>query len=44
VQTGSAVLPELVAEHILEQARMREADLIVMATHGRGPWGRLATL
>jgi nucleotide-binding universal stress UspA family protein len=41
VLPGLAVLPESVAEHILEQARMREADLIVMATHGRGPWGRL---
>jgi nucleotide-binding universal stress UspA family protein len=40
VLRGSAVLPETVADSILERARTGKADLIVMATHGRGPLGR----
>jgi nucleotide-binding universal stress UspA family protein len=40
VLSGSAVLPETVADSILERARAGNADLIVMATHGRGPLGR----
>jgi len=37
---GPAVLAETVADNILERARAGKADLIVMATHGRGPLGR----
>lgn len=33
---GSTVLPETVADGILERVRYDEADLIVMATHGGG--------
>jgi nucleotide-binding universal stress UspA family protein len=40
VLRGSAVLPETVADSILERARTGKADLIVMATHGRRPLGR----
>jgi nucleotide-binding universal stress UspA family protein len=40
VLSGSAVLPEMVADSILERARTGRADLIVMATHGRGPLSR----
>ncbi|MBN9120161.1 MAG: universal stress protein [Planctomycetes bacterium] len=41
--SGTAVLPETVADGLLEQARGVGADLIVMATHGRGPLGRLVS-
>src|SRR5258708_25030283 len=41
VLPGSAVIPATVADSILERARNRETDLIVMATHGRGPPSRL---
>ncbi len=41
VLSGSAVLPATVAESILERARTGKADLIVMATRGRGPLGCL---
>src|ERR1700757_5185112 len=37
VLAGSAVLAESVADSILRRARARKADLIVIATHGRGP-------
>jgi nucleotide-binding universal stress UspA family protein len=37
VLPGSVVLAETVADAILERARAGKADLIVMATHGRGP-------
>ncbi len=40
VLSGSAVLPETVADSILERARAGQADLIVMATHGRGQLSR----
>jgi nucleotide-binding universal stress UspA family protein len=40
VLPGSAVLPATVADAILERARAGQADLIVMATHGRGPLSR----
>ena len=40
VLSGSAVLPATVAGGILERARAGQADLIVMATHGRGPLSR----
>ena len=40
VLSGSAVTPETVADSILERARAGNADLIVMATHGRGPLRR----
>ena len=40
VLSGSAVLPATVADGILERARAGKPDLIVMATHGRGPLGR----
>jgi nucleotide-binding universal stress UspA family protein len=40
VLSGSAVVPATVADGILERARAGQADLIVMATHGRGPLGR----
>ena len=40
VLSGSAVVPETVADSILERARTGKADLIVMATHGRGPLNR----
>src|SRR6266478_506650 len=40
VLSGSAVLPATVADGILERARAGQADLIVMATHGRGPLSR----
>jgi nucleotide-binding universal stress UspA family protein len=42
VLSGSNVLPETVAESLLEQARVRRTDLIVMATHGRAPLSRFA--
>jgi nucleotide-binding universal stress UspA family protein len=42
VLPGSDVLPETVAEGIQERARASRTDLIVMATHGRGPGGRFA--
>jgi nucleotide-binding universal stress UspA family protein len=38
--SGSAVLAATVADGILERARAGQADLIVMATHGRGPLSR----
>jgi nucleotide-binding universal stress UspA family protein len=41
VLSGSTVLAETVANSILARARAGKADLIVMATHGRGPFGRL---
>jgi nucleotide-binding universal stress UspA family protein len=41
VLPGSVVLPETVADSILERARAGRADLIVMATHGRGPLSRI---
>src|SRR5947209_5123978 len=41
VLPGSAVIPATVAGSILEQARAGKADLIVMATHARGPLSRL---
>jgi nucleotide-binding universal stress UspA family protein len=37
VLSGSIVLPERVADSILEHAHTGHADLIVMATHGRNP-------
>src|SRR4029077_2607189 len=37
VLSGSAVLAETVADSVLERAWAGKADLIVMATHGRGP-------
>jgi nucleotide-binding universal stress UspA family protein len=40
VLPGSAVLPATLADAILERARAGKADLIVMATHGRGPLSR----
>ena len=40
VLSGSTVLSETVADGILERARAGKADLIVMATHGRGPLSR----
>jgi nucleotide-binding universal stress UspA family protein len=40
VLSGSAVLAATVADCILERARAGQADLIVMATHGRGPLSR----
>ncbi len=40
VLPGSVVLSEMVAESILERARADNADLIVMATHRRGPLSR----
>jgi nucleotide-binding universal stress UspA family protein len=39
---GSAVLPRTVADSILERARACRTDLIVVATHGRGPLSRFA--
>jgi len=42
VLPGSNVLPETVAENLLERARVSKADLIVMATHGRAPLSRFA--
>lgn len=42
VLSGSNVLPEMVAESLLERARVSKADLIVMATHGRPPLSRFA--
>jgi nucleotide-binding universal stress UspA family protein len=41
VLPGSAVLAATVADSILERARASRADLIVMATHSRGPLSRL---
>jgi nucleotide-binding universal stress UspA family protein len=41
VLPGSAMLPVTVADSVLERARAGNADLIVMATHGRGPVSRL---
>ena len=43
VLPGTTVLPETVAESILERARTDKADLIVMATHGRGLFSRAWT-
>jgi nucleotide-binding universal stress UspA family protein len=40
VLSGSNVLPASVAESILGRARVRQTDLIVMATHGRAPLSR----
>jgi nucleotide-binding universal stress UspA family protein len=40
---GPAVLSETVADSILERAWITKADLIVMATHGRGPLSRFGT-
>jgi nucleotide-binding universal stress UspA family protein len=40
VLSGSTVLPSTVADSILERAHTSKADLIVMATHGRGPLSR----
>jgi nucleotide-binding universal stress UspA family protein len=40
VLPGSDVLAETVADSILERARAGKADLIAMATHGRGPFRR----
>jgi nucleotide-binding universal stress UspA family protein len=40
VHNGSAVLPQTVAQSILERAQDVRADLIVMTTHGRGPLSR----
>ena len=40
VLAGSVVLAETVADSILERARAGKADLIVMASHGRGPLRR----
>jgi nucleotide-binding universal stress UspA family protein len=40
VLSGSATLAATVADSLLERARNRQADLIVMATHGRGPLSR----
>jgi len=40
VLSGSAVLPETVADGILERARAGKADMIAMTTHGRGPLSR----
>ncbi len=40
VLPGSDALPELVAEHLLERVRVRQTDLIVMATHARKPTDR----
>ena len=42
VLSGSNVLPETVAESLLERARVSKTDLIVMATHGRAPLSRFA--
>ena len=42
VLPGSAVSPGEVADSILERAGMRQVDLIVMATHARGAFGRLS--
>jgi nucleotide-binding universal stress UspA family protein len=41
VLPGSAVLSETVADSILERARASKADLIVIASHGRGPFSRV---
>jgi nucleotide-binding universal stress UspA family protein len=43
VLPGSAVLSETVADSILERAWAGKADLIVMASHGRGPLHRFGT-
>jgi nucleotide-binding universal stress UspA family protein len=40
VCSGSAVLPATTADRILERASAGKPDLIVMATHGRGPLSR----
>jgi nucleotide-binding universal stress UspA family protein len=40
VPVSTAVVPGLQADGLLERARARKADLVVMATHGRGPLGR----
>jgi nucleotide-binding universal stress UspA family protein len=42
VLAGSNALPEWVADSILERARASGTDLIVVATHRRGPLSRLA--
>lgn len=39
VLTGSASVPMTIANALLERAQARRPDLIVMATHGRGPLG-----
>lgn len=41
VLPGSATIPSTVADSLLEHARAGKADLIVMATHGRGRLSRL---
>jgi nucleotide-binding universal stress UspA family protein len=38
--SGSNVLPASVAERLLERARVRGTDLVVMAIHGRAPLSR----
>jgi nucleotide-binding universal stress UspA family protein len=43
VLNGSAVISETVADSILERAWAGKADLIVMASHGRGRLSRFAT-
>jgi len=40
VSVTAAVVPGLPADGILEGIRFRQADLVVMTTHGRGPLGR----
>jgi nucleotide-binding universal stress UspA family protein len=40
--SGSAVLPETIADSILNRARTESADLIVMTTHGRSRLGCFA--
>jgi nucleotide-binding universal stress UspA family protein len=42
VLTGTAVLPNTVADALLERAAAERTELIVMATHARGAMGRLA--
>jgi nucleotide-binding universal stress UspA family protein len=42
VLPGSAVSPSVLADSILERADAGQVDLIVMATHARGAFGRLA--
>jgi nucleotide-binding universal stress UspA family protein len=42
VLPGLAVIPAVVADNIVEHARVSKADLIVMTTHGRGALGRMA--
>jgi nucleotide-binding universal stress UspA family protein len=40
VPISTAVVPGQTADGILGRIRARRADLVVMATHGRGPFGR----